>query len=118
MSVESRVKAALDVFGDPVEKSVLYAASDERPPRYYTFSCESFGDDYGDDEPGCERWLVSVHLFAPLGENCIQRRNETKLALFAAGFAWPKCTDASDEDGQHLVFECETVDIIQELGDE
>ncbi len=112
MSVEARVKAALDVFGDPVEKSVLYAASSERPARYYAFSCTSFGDDYGDDEPGCEHWLVSVHLFAPLSENCIQRRKETKQALFDAGFTWPQFTDATDQDGQHFVFECETIDTI------
>lgn len=110
MSVEARVKAALDVFGDPVEKSVLYAAGGEHSARYYTFSCESVGDDFGDDEPGCERWLVSVHLFAPLAENCVRRAKETKRALFAAGFTWPRYTDATDQDGQHYVFECETAD--------
>ena len=109
MSVEAEVKAALDVFGDPVEKSVLYAAAGERPARYYTFSCDSMGDDFGDDGPGAEVWLVQVHLFAPLGENCIRRARETKRALFAAGFTWPDMTDATDTDGQHYVFECETV---------
>lgn len=109
VSVEARVKAALDPFGDPVEKSQLYAAAGSRPPRYYTFSCESFGDDYGDDEPGCERWLVSVHLFAPLAENCVARVRETKRALSAAGFTWPQYTDATDQYGQHHVFECQTV---------
>lgn len=118
MSVEAKVKAALDVFGDPVEKSVLYAAASDDPARYYTFSCGSIGDDFGDDAPGCERWLVSVHLFAPLTENCVQRVRETKQALFDAGFTWPRFTDASDQDGQHLVFECETAEPIQEMGDE
>lgn len=108
MSVEERVKAALDVFGDPVEKSVLYVAAGA--VRYYTFSCASTGDDFGDDEPGCERWMVMVHLFAPLAENCNQRAKETKQALFDAGFTWPRQTDATDQDGQHLVFECETAD--------
>ena len=116
MSVEARVKAALDLFGDPVEKSLLYAAARKRPPRYYTFLCESFGDDYGDDEPGCERWLVSVHFFAPLGENCLQRVRETKGALFRAGFTWPRCVDATDQDGQHYVLECETAEPIQAGG--
>lgn len=109
MSVEAKVKAALDVFGDPVEKSFLCAAAGRRPPRYYTFACTSFGDDYGDDEPGCERWLIGVHLFAPLEENCLGRVRATKRALSNAGFTWPECTDASDKDGQHYVFECETV---------
>lgn len=116
MSVEARVKAALDGLGGPVEKSLLYAAAGKRPPRYYTFSCESFGDDYGDDEPGCERCLVSVHLFAPLGESCLEQVRKTKGALFRAGFTWPRCTDATDQDGQHYVLECETVDPIQEGG--
>lgn len=127
MSVESRVKTALDVFGDPVEKSVLSAATKRRIPstgqtksssaiqfRYYTFSCDSFGADFGDDEPGCERCLVHVHLFAPLNQNCLQQTRETKRALFAAGFTWPNVTDATDQDGQHFVFECETAQPIEE----
>lgn len=118
MSVEARVKAALDGLGGPVEKSLLYAAAGKRPPRYYTFSCESFGDDYGDDEPGCERCLVSVHLFAPLGESCLEQVRKTKGALFRAGFTWPRCTDATGQDGQHYVLECETVDFIEKGGAE
>lgn len=58
MSVEARVKAALDTLGDPVEKSLLYAGAEQRPARYWVFVCSSFGADYGDDEAGCERWLV------------------------------------------------------------
>ena len=112
MSVEARVKAALDVFGDPVEKSVLYVATDAK--RYYTFSCKSFGDAFGDDEPDCERWLVTVHLFAPLTENCVRRARATKRALSDAGFTWPQYADATDQDGQHHVFECETTEPIQE----
>lgn len=114
MSVETRVKAVLDVFGDPVEKSVLSAGARDRPGRYYTFSCESFGDDFGDDEPEHERYLVSVHLFAPLDENCIRRVKATKRALFAAGFTWPRVVDATDQDGQHYVLECETADAVPE----
>lgn len=111
MSVEARVRSALAPFGDPVEKSVLDAASKRRPARYYTFSCNSLGDDFGDDAPGCERNLVQVHLFAPLNHNCMQQVKKTKQALFAAGFTWPSVTDATDQDGQHYVFECETTDI-------
>lgn len=114
MSVEERVKAALDVFGYPVEKSVLDAAAKRRPPRYYTFSCDSFGADFGDDEPGCERCLVSVHLFAPLDQNCLHQVRKTKRVLSKAGFTWPAVTDATDQDGQHFVFECETAQPIEE----
>ena len=78
MSVEAKIVAALAPFGDPVEKSLLYAAASELPPQYYTFSCSSFGADFGDDEPGCERWLVNVHFFAPLYGNITRRVKRTK----------------------------------------
>lgn len=117
ISVWAKVKAALDAFGDPVEKSVLDAAAKKHPARYYTFSCASFGADYGDDMPGHERWLVHVHFFAPLGENWNKRVRETKRALSAAGFTWPEFTDATDQDGQHFVFECETVGAVQDEED-
>ena len=115
VSVEARVKAALDGFGDPVEKSLLHAAAGEYPPRYYTFQCNSIGADFGDDAPGCERWLVSVHLFAPLCEDCVGRARATRQALFAAGFTWPRMVDATDQDGQHYVFECATAEGIPEM---
>ncbi len=115
VSVEARIVAALSPFGDPVEKSLLYAAANKRPHRYYTFVVQSLGDAYGDDEPGCERWLVQVHLFAPLAENCIRRAAQTKKALFEAGFTWPSMVDATDQDGQHYVFECETAAGVPDL---
>ncbi|MBD5098293.1 MAG: hypothetical protein HDT35_01870 [Clostridiales bacterium] len=114
MSAEARVKAALDVFGAPVEKSVLDAAAKDHPPRYYTFSCDSFGAAFGDNAPGCERFLAHIHLFAPLDHNCFQQVRKTQKALFAAGFTWPEVTDATDQDGQHFVFECETAQPIEE----
>ena len=43
MSVEKRIKDALLPFGDPVEKSFLYAAADDLPGQYYTFSASSRG---------------------------------------------------------------------------
>lgn len=110
VSVEERIVAALAPFGDPVEASLLYAAAQDRPGRYYTFQCASYGADFGDDAPGCERWAVTVHYFAPhCNEDIPGRVRRTKQALFDAGFTWPSCVDASDQDGQHRVFECETV---------
>lgn len=111
VSVEEKIIAALAPFGDPVEASLLYAAARDLPPRYYTFSCSSFGADFGDDEPGCERWLVNVHYFAPLyNEDITGRIKKTKRALHQAGFTWPSCVDAGDQDGRHLVFECQIVE--------
>ena len=113
VSVEGKIVAALAPFGDPVEKSLLYAAASELPPQYYTFSCSSSGADFGDDEPGCERWTVNVHFFAPLCGNIAWRVKQTKQALFRAGFTWPSAVDASDQDGQHVVFECQIAEALE-----
>ena len=107
MSVERKIKDALLPFGDPVEKSFLYAAAENLPPQYFTFSASSRGDSFADDEPGCEVWQVNVHFFAPLYGDFSRRRQEVKRALHRAGFTWPRCIDAGDQEGQHLVFECE-----------
>ena len=106
MSVESILKNVLAQFGDPVENGVYLGKAE----RYYTFNVATQGDDYADDAPQHERYLVQVHLFAPLTFNYIARRKMTKIALMAAGFTWPECTDASDADGRHIVFETEYVD--------
>ncbi len=113
MNVEEKIVAALAPFGDPVEKSLLYAAANDLPPQYYTFSCSSSGADFGDDEPGCERWLVNVHFFAPLRGNISRRVKQTKKALFQAGFTWPSTVDAGDQEGQHIVFVCEIAEEVE-----
>lgn len=108
-SVEARLKEALARFGDPVENGVYQGESD----RYYTVHTSTMPDLHADDAPGAERYLIQVHLFAPLTFNFITRRRQTKQALFNAGFGWPECTDASDENGRHLVFECEYVEGVE-----
>lgn len=85
---------------------------------YFTFNYSTFGAAYADDDAGCERYLVQVHLFTPLGENSVSLRKQAKQRLAAAGFTRPSeiCagvdgTKAGDKR-QHYVFECETVEAI------
>ena len=103
MTVDARIKAALDVFKDPVENAVYQGKAE----RYYTFNYATLGTDHADDAPQHERYLVQVHFFAPLNFNHTKRVRDTKRALFDAGFTFPDTTSASDEDGRHIVFECE-----------
>ena len=74
---------------------------------YLTFGYNSIPADYGDDEPAHERILIQVHYFAPQGVNTLAKRRRIKAALRGAGMTWPACTNASDGNGQHFVFECE-----------
>lgn len=102
MSVNSLLKAALDPVA-PVEADTY----EGNRPTYITIGYNSIGEDYADDEAGHERFLISVHLFAPTGEDTIEKRRAIKKALAAAGTTWPSYTNASDKNGQHHVFECE-----------
>ncbi len=74
---------------------------------YITLGYTSIPADFGDDQPAHERFLVSVHLFAPTGRNTVAARRAIKKALWEAGATWPTMTNVSDKEGQHLVFECE-----------
>lgn len=106
MTVDARIKAALDAFGDPVENAV-YTGSENR---YYVFNYITTGALFADDDPSAEHYFIQVHLFAPLDENVTERIKQTKQALNKAGFTWPETTNATDDEARHIVFECEYVE--------
>lgn len=103
MTVDARLKSVLKTFGDPISNGTYKG----KATRYYTFNYSTLPSDYADDMPQHERYLVQVHLFAPLDENVNAQARKTKAALAAAGFQWPSVTNASDESGRHIVFETE-----------
>lgn len=80
MSINSTLKAALEPIA-PVEADTYQGSKGT----YITIGYNSVAADYGDDEPDHEVFLVSVHLFAPTGENTIAKRRAIKKALAAAG---------------------------------
>lgn len=104
MSINSTLKAALEPVA-PVEADTYEG---DRAV-YITFGYASIPEDFGDDEPEHERFLVTVHLYAPTGYNSLDKRRAIKRALSGAGATWPAYENASDKDGQHHVFECELV---------
>ena len=114
MTVDERLIAALRPLGYDVANAVSFSHSD----RYYAFNYFVMPTDYADDEPEHERYLVQVHLFAPLAENITQRKRDTRKALHAAGFTWASIEDASDEDGRHIVFECEIAEGVDDGDDD
>lgn len=102
MSINSTLKAALEAVA-PAEADTYEGDA----AVYITFGYTSLPADFGDDEPVHERFLVHVHLYAPTGYNSIDERRKIKRALSSAGATWPTMENASDKEGQHLVFECE-----------
>ena len=65
---------------------------------------------FADHAPRAARYLVNVHHYLPEKADPTATRITISHALFGAGFTWPYITNASDNDGQHYVFECEYVD--------
>ena len=60
---------------------------------YIVFNYTAIPEDFGDDDAQHWRYLTQVHLYAPHEKNSLAYRREI--------------TPASDETGQHYVFECE-----------
>lgn len=74
---------------------------------YSTFNYDEIPELFGDDTAEAVRYLIQIHYFLPYGINCLSKRKRLKNALADAGFTFPKVYNASDEKGQHYVFECE-----------
>lgn len=74
---------------------------------YIVFNYTAIPADFGDDDAAHYRYLVQVHLYAPLEKNTREYRREISWRLVEAGFTRPTVTPASDAHGQHYAFECE-----------
>ena len=74
---------------------------------YIVFNYTELPADFADDDAEHYRYLVQVHLYAPLEKNTRAYRREISRRLVASGFTRPTVTPASDEHGQHYAFECE-----------
>lgn len=112
-TVNKKIRDALSPFGYPVSWGEHIGSE----PQYYSFNYSTFGIDFADDAPNHERYLVQVHFYCPRTFDPEQLSEDTKHALFAAGFTWAEMTDASVEDGRHLVFECEIAEGVRETGE-
>lgn len=110
MNINQILKSALDPIA-PAEADTY----EGKKGVYIAFNYGTVPTNYGDDEPEHERVSIQVHLHAPLGFDITAKRRAIPKAIVSAGFTWPSYTNASDKDGQHHVFECETV---QEVGAE
>ncbi len=106
MSIEERLVEALRPTGLPIGKGVYTGEADT----YLVYGYRTMGTCYADDRPWAETVLIDVHLYAPLkNADLTQLRQRIKALLAAGGYTWPSTTDVSDENAQHVCFECEEV---------
>lgn len=112
MSINATIKAAVEPIV-PICVPDLYSGT---ATEYCTFNYTELPDSFGDETPGAIRYLVQLHYFCPyIGKNGsyfnpYTKKKQLKNALLNAGFTYPSVTNASDADGQHIVFETEYVD--------
>lgn len=103
MSVNEKLRAAVLPIV-PICEPDAYAGEESE---YCTFDYAEVPDAFGDDMPQAIRYLVSLHWYLPRGVNPIAKKKQIRKALLVADFTAPTITNASDDDGQHYVFECE-----------
>lgn len=114
MSVASDIKTAITFTGYPMQQ-ISY---DGTAITYFVLNMNAIPDNFADDAPQHDRWLVQLHLFAPFTLNTTTICRQIRAALFAAGYTYPSQVDASETtratDGteQHVVFEFEAVEAI------
>jgi hypothetical protein len=107
MSVNKLLRDALLPFGDPVEFGEFVNLPGENAERYFQFGWTTVNEDFADNAPGHQRFLITVEFYCPRSYDCIERNKQVQQALFAAGFTWPSITTDADKTGQHIIFECE-----------
>jgi hypothetical protein len=88
---------------------------------FLTINMDAIPDNFADDAPQYDRWLVQLHLFAPYTLDTTTLRRQIRDALHNAGFTYPSLVDASADkaliDGteQHIVFEFEVPEAIVDV---
>jgi hypothetical protein len=100
MNVNALLVGTLDSLL-PTADSVYKGAATE----YIVFNYTELPADFADDDAAHYRYLVQVHLYAPLEKNTRTYRRVSAIASKPP--ISPTVTPASDKNGQHYAFECE-----------
>lgn len=103
MNLDEELRTALT----PIVPVCLPVTYDGEEPEYIAFAYDERGGAFGDDD--CEALIVdlTLHWYLPAGDNPNAKKRRLRRALLDLGFTAPEIINASDEDGQHFVFECQ-----------
>ena len=107
-SIDKQLVSALLPFGYDVQR-IPYTGSNKQ---YFAFNYSTIPMNHSDDEPEYEKYLIQVHLYAPIGAKLTSLAKQVKVALHTAGFTYPDSEDASTADEKHIVFETENAEPI------
>lgn len=103
MSIDEKLQKALTPIVPTVEPHI----SEDTALEYIGFLYNEYPRLHADGRPRARLFSLQVHWFLPLDENPNTKKRQIEAALMAAGCTAPSIVDASDEKGQHYIFECE-----------
>lgn len=103
MSIEREIRAAVLPIV-PVCEPHQYDGDAEE---YCTFNYGVRAAAFGDNRPVTAVYQVQLHWFLPAGNNPLDKQTQIVQALLDADASIPVLTDASDDLGQHYIFEFE-----------
>ena len=72
---------------------------------YATWNFNELGKLFAEGKPNAVGYLVQVHVYLPKKHPWADIKKQMCQALFKLKGTWPDIIDASDRDGEHLVFE-------------
>lgn len=106
MNVDETLQTALESSGLPVYPNAYTGEQLE----YIVWAYTELPAVFADSAPRAARYLVQAHYYLPHKKSPSGMKQVLRWALFRTGCTWPSITNASDEEGQHYVFECEYTD--------
>lgn len=105
--LDDRIRAAIDPLV-AVCVPDLYTGDEEE---YCTYNYNEIATMFADNRPHVVRYLIQVHWFLPLKRRPQPKKRALRRALGTMPLAtWPTIENASDEIGQHYVYEFQAVD--------
>lgn len=105
--IDDKIRAAVEPLVPECEPDIYTGDAEE----YCTYNYREIPDAFGDSLPHVMRFLVQVHWFLPLKKRPHPKKRQLGQALGATNlFTWPTVTNASDELGQHYVYEFQAVE--------
>lgn len=95
---------------EPIIPEISPGLYEGRALEYCVYNYSALPRLHAEGKPGAIVYLVQVHYCLPTGQAAQRTLIQLKNALHCAGCTYPSVEDASDEDGQHYVLECQYMD--------
>ncbi len=112
--LNAHFQKTLESLGLPVVPGTAVGGEE----RVMTYNYTLLPLQHADNRPLFLKALAQVHLFLPRRENSVMLRSRIISALLLGGFSFPEVIDATDETGQHYVYETSIVLSLEDLQNE